>query len=82
MDGTDPEIAEEVQNQMFVFGDLVKLTDRELQLLMKEVEQKDLVVAMKRAEEELKDTILGNMSERVRTFITEETEFLAPHASE
>ena len=78
MDGTDPEIAEEVQNQMFVFGDLVKLTDRELQLLMKEVEQKDLVVAMKGAEEELKDTILGNMSERVRTFITEETEFLAP----
>lgn len=78
MDGTDPEIAEEVQNQMFVFGDLVKLTDRELQLLMKEVEQKDLVVAMKGAEEELKDTILGNMSERVRTFITEEMEFLGP----
>ncbi len=78
MDGTDPEIAEEVRNQMFVFGDLVKLTDRELQLLMKEVEQKDLVVAMKGAEEELKEKILGNMSERVRTFITEEMEFLGP----
>ena len=78
MDGTDPEIAEVVRNQMFVFGDLVKLTDRELQVLMKEVEQKDLVVAMKGAEEELKDKILGNMSERVRNFMTEEMEFLGP----
>lgn len=78
MDGIDPEIAESVRNQMFVFSDLVKLTDRELQVLMKEVEQKDLVVAMKAAEEELKEKILGNMSERVRNFIMEEMEFLGP----
>jgi flagellar motor switch protein FliG len=78
MDGTDPEIAEEVRNMMFVFNDLVKLTDRELQVLMKEVEQKDLVIALKGAEEELKDKVLGNMSERVRDFITEEMEFQGP----
>lgn len=78
MDGSDPEIAEQVRNMMFVFGDLVKLTDRELQVLLKEVEQKDLVVALKAAEEELKDKVLGNMSERVRGFITEEMEFLGP----
>jgi len=78
MDGTDSDLAEEVRNMMFVFNDLVKLTDRELQVLMKEVEQKDLVIALKGAEEELKDKVLGNMSERVRDFITEEMEFQGP----
>ena len=78
MDGADPEIAEQVRNMMFVFDDLVKLTDRELQVLLKEVEQKDLVVALKAADDELKGKVLGNMSERVRQFITEEMEFLGP----
>ena len=80
MDSADPEIAEEVRNMMFVFGDLVKLTDKELQVLLKEVEQKDLVVAPKGADEELRDKVLGNMSERVRQFILEEMEFLGPCA--
>ncbi len=78
MDAQDPEVAESVRNLMFTFADISKLTDRELQILLREVDQKDLVVALKAAEEELKDKILGNMSERVRTFITEEMEFLGP----
>ena len=78
MDGQDPEVAESVRNLMFVFDDISKLTDREIQTLMREVDQKDLVVALKAASEELKDKILGNMSERVRTFITEEMEFQGP----
>ena len=78
MDAQDPEVAEAVRNLMFVFADISKLTDRELQILLREVDQKDLVIALKAAEEELKDKILGNMSERVRTFITEEMEFLGP----
>ncbi|MDA0337462.1 MAG: flagellar motor switch protein FliG [bacterium] len=78
MDGQDPEIAEAVRNLMFTFADINKLTDRELQILLREVDQKDLVVALKAAEEELKDKILGNLSERVRQFITEEMEFLGP----
>ena len=78
MDAQDPEVAEAVRNLMFTFADINKLTDRELQILLREVDQKDLVVALKAAEEELKDKILGNMSERVRTFISEEMEFLGP----
>ena len=78
MDAIDPEVAESVRNLMFVFADLVRLTDREIQTLMREVDQKDLVVALKTASEELKTKILGNMSERVRTYITEEMEFLGP----
>ena len=78
MDAQDPEVAEAVRNLMFVFADIAKLTDRELQILLREVDQKDLVIALKGSDDELKEKILGNMSERVRTFITEEMEFQGP----
>ena len=78
MDAQDPEVAESVRNLMFVFDDIQKLTDREIQSVMKEVDQKDLVIALKSASDEMKEKILGNMSERVRTFITEEMEFQGP----
>ena len=78
MDAQDPEVAESVRNLMFVFDDISKLSDREIQTLMREVDQKDLVVALKSASDELKDKVLGNMSDRVRTFITEEMEFQGP----
>ena len=78
MDGQFPGVAESVRNLMFVFEDILKLTDREIQILMREVDQKDLVVALKGASDEMKEKILGNMSDRVRTFITEEMEFSGP----
>ena len=78
LDAQDPEVAETVRNMMFVFDDLETLTDREIQVVLREVEQKDLVVALKTASEEVKDKILGNMSERVRDYIEEEMEFLGP----
>jgi flagellar motor switch protein FliG len=55
MDAQDPEVAGAVRNLMFVFDDIAKLTDREIQTLMRDVDQKDLVVALKSASEELKD---------------------------
>jgi len=78
MDAHDPEVAEAVRNLMFVFGDITKLTDRELQLVVREVDQKDLVVALKGADDETRDKFLSNLSERVRTYITEEMEFQGP----
>ena len=63
---------------MFVFDDIKKMTDREVQALMKEVEQKDLIIALKAASGKLKEKILRNMSEKVRTFITEEMELMGP----
>jgi flagellar motor switch protein FliG len=78
MDAQDPQTAESVRNLMFTFADINKLTDCELQILLREVDQKDFVVALKAAEEELKDKVLGNLSERVRQLITEEMEFLGP----
>ena len=78
LDAQDPEVAKTVRNMMFVFDDIDTLTDREIQVVLREVEQKDLVVALKAASDEVKDKILGNMSERVRDFIEEEMEFLGP----
>ena len=67
---------------------LARISDREAQTLMREVDQKDLVMALKSGvddagnscdpSDELRDKFLGNMSERVRKFITEEMEFLGP----
>ncbi len=78
MDAQNPAVAEAVRHSKFAFNDLARLTDREIQTLLREVDQKDLVVALKSASEEVKQKILGNMSERVRAFITEELEFLGP----
>ena len=78
MDAQDPEVVESVRNLLFVFDDIAKLTDREIQTLMRDVDQKDLVVALKSASDELKEKVLGNMSERVRVFITEEMQFQGP----
>ena len=78
MDAQDPEVSESVRNLMFVFDDIAKLTDNDIQTLMREVDQKDLVIALKSASDEMKEKVLGNMSERVRTFITEEMAFQAP----
>ena len=78
LDAQDPELAEEVRNQMFVFDDIAKLTDREIQMILREVDSKDLAVALKGGSDEMKDRIFGNMSERVGTMIQEEMEFSGP----
>lgn len=78
MDAQDPKVADAVRNLMFVFDDIKKLTDKEVQALMKGVDQQDLIIAFKVASGELKEKILSNMSEKVRTFITEEMELIGP----
>ena len=56
----------------FAFGNFVELADSQIQMLLREIDQRDLVIALKGASPEVKEKFLGNMSERVRTFITEE----------
>ncbi|MBI2951880.1 flagellar motor switch protein FliG [bacterium] len=78
LDGQDPEIAENIRNMMFTFDDIVRLTDREIQLVLREVDTKDLAVALKGAGPEIQDRIFSNVSERVGQMIKEEMEFLGP----
>ena len=78
LDAHDPEIAENVRNMMFLFEDIQLLTDRDVQCLLAEIDQKDVVIALKTASEELKEKILENMSERVRSTVEEDLSFIGP----
>jgi flagellar motor switch protein FliG len=78
MDAQDVEVSEAVRNLMFVFSDIGKLTDREIQTLVSECDQKDLAVALKGADESTRSRFLDNMSEDVREFLTGEIKELSP----
>lgn len=74
----DAEIATSVKNLMFVFDDLVGVSDRDLQRILVEVEQRDLALSLKGSSEELKAKLLGNISQRASEAILEEIELMGP----
>ena len=74
----DPDLVEEIRRLMFVFEDIAKLGDRDIQNLLKNVESSQWAMALKGASEELKDKILANMSKRASDLLTEEMEYLGP----
>lgn len=78
MEAENPELAAEIKNLMFVFEDIVLLDDRSIQRVLKDVETKDLAIALKAASDEVKDKIYKNVSERVGAMIQEEIEFMGP----
>ncbi|AFG35154.1 flagellar motor switch protein FliG [Fervidobacterium pennivorans subsp. shakshaketiis] len=73
-----PELAEEIRRRMFVFEDILKLDDRSIQLVLREVNTQDLAVALKGASEELKQKIFNNMSKRAQQLLKDEIEFMGP----
>jgi flagellar motor switch protein FliG len=74
----NPELAEEVRKLMFTFEDLLQLDDRSIQQILKEVDMKELALALKGASDALKDKIFRNMSERAVNMLKEELEFMGP----
>jgi len=78
LEAENPDLAAEIKNMMFVFDDLILLDDRSIQRLLKEVETKDLSIALKAASEEVKTKVYSNVSERVAVMIKEEMEFMGP----
>lgn len=70
------ELADQIQRLMFVFDDIVKLDPKAIQALLKEVSNEQWATALKGASDELKDKILGNLSQRATEMLTEEMEFL------
>ncbi len=74
----DPDLVEEIRRLMFVFEDMTKLSDRDIQTLLKNVESSQWAVALKGASEELKEKILKNMSKRAADLLREEMEYLGP----
>lgn len=78
LEAEDADLAAEIKNMMFVFDDIVLLDDRSIQRVLKEVETKDLSIALKATSEDVKNKIFTNVSERVAVMIREEMEFMGP----
>jgi flagellar motor switch protein FliG len=74
----DPALADAVRLRMFTFEDIVELEDREIQLILREVDQKDLVLALRGVGEELTEKILRNLSQRGADMLREDMEVSPP----
>jgi flagellar motor switch protein FliG len=74
----DQALADEVRGMLFVFEDIVKLDERAVQQVLREVDQKDLVLALRGAPENLMEVVLANMSERGAAMLKEEMEIQQP----
>jgi flagellar motor switch protein FliG len=74
----DPELCVQIKNLMFVFDDLAMLDDRSLQRLLREIDGKELALALKATSPDLKSRILGVMSQRAVAALNEEMEYMGP----
>ncbi len=78
LDNTDPELAEQVRSQMFVFEDIITIDDRSLQQVLREIEANDLATALKGVRADVRDKVTRNLSERAAENLAEEIEMLGP----
>jgi len=74
----DRSLADEVRAQMFMFEDIRMLDDRSVQLVLRQVDSKELATALKGVRADVQDKILSNMSERGATALREEMDVLGP----
>jgi flagellar motor switch protein FliG len=78
LESADEELADEVRQLMFVFEDITTLDDRSVQLILRQVDTKDLAVALKGTQPAVKDKIRRNMSERAGQTLMEEIDLMGP----
>jgi flagellar motor switch protein FliG len=71
-----PELVEEIRRLMFVFEDIQKLADKDIQTLLKNVETSQWAMALKGASQALQDKVMKNMSQRASEILKEEIGFL------
>lgn len=74
----DPELAQKIQDKMFVFDNLMDLDDRGIQLLLREVQSETLVVALKGTTEPLREKVFKNMSQRAAEMLRDDLEAKGP----
>lgn len=74
----DPELVENIRRLMFVFEDILLVDDRGVQKVLQEVDHETLAMALKSATDEVKDKVFRNLSDRARTVIQENMEYMGP----
>lgn len=78
LESKDPLLAEEIRKRLFVFEDIVKLDDASIQRILREINTKDLALAMRGANEEVRSAIFRNQSKRAAEMLKDEIEFMGP----
>ncbi|MBF0457850.1 MAG: flagellar motor switch protein FliG [Nitrospirae bacterium] len=78
IESNDYELADSIRQFMFVFEDIVKISDRDVQAILKEVSTEELSLALKTASDALKDLIFKNMSKRAAEILKEDMEVKGP----
>ena len=73
-----PEVAENIRNLMFTFEDLIRLDNRGMQVVLKEVPREDLMLALKTASPAMRDKIFGNISQRAAEILQEDMGSMGP----
>jgi flagellar motor switch protein FliG len=74
----DQEIADVIREQMFTFEDLLDIDDRGIQMVLRNIENQTLVLALKGANDEMKEKFLGNVSQRVKASLEEDLDTMGP----
>ena len=74
----DPELAQKIEDKMFVFENLLDIDDRGIQLVLREVQSESLIIALKGTSEELREKIFKNMSKRASEMMREDLEAKGP----
>ena len=74
----EPELADEIRKKMFVFEDILLLDDRAIQRVLRDVDNNDLGLALKGANEQVQNVIFNNLSKRLAVMIKEDMEFMGP----
>jgi len=75
---TNPDLAEQIRELMFTFEDMALIDAKQMQLVMKDVDQADMVLALKTASDAVKELIFGSMSSRAAEMVREDLENLGP----
>ncbi|MCL6645320.1 MAG: flagellar motor switch protein FliG [Dehalococcoidia bacterium] len=78
LEESEPELAEQIKKRMFVFENIATLDDRSIQRILREVEVRDLALALKATSESVKECILRNMSQRAAQMLREDMEASGP----
>ena len=78
MEVQDPELAEEIKKRMFVFEDIIQLDDRAIQQVLREVDSKDLALALKGSSEDVSVKVKRNMSKRAADMLKEDMDYMGP----
>ncbi len=78
MEGSDPELADEIRRRMFLFEDFRSVQGRDLQRIIREVDQKDIVLALRTASDEIAQLFFRNMSQRMAEVVREDLALLPP----